>query len=85
MKCTHQTPQMIIPASAVAHVIHVTSSFFYSRRTLPSSTLTLYNHYIFAEAVLHWCVYVWRWYFTHTAQECHNSNQILLNAVANTH
>jgi len=58
---------------------------FYSRRTLPSSTLTLYNHYIFAEAVLHWCVYVWRWYFTHSAQECHNSNQILLNAVANTH
>jgi len=24
MKCTHQTPQMIMPSSAVAHVIHVT-------------------------------------------------------------
>jgi len=32
MECTHQTPQMIMPASAVAHIIHVTpTSVFLSR------------------------------------------------------
>ena len=83
MTCTHhQTSQMIMPASAVAHVVHVTSSFFYNRLTQRSSTPTLHNNYIFAGAVLRGCVYVWHWCLTYTAQQCHNSTQVQLNAVA---